>query len=149
MSQQLPVPVGNPSRLALPAQSSTLSSSLARMAIALAPDILRATEQVLTDRNQPAVPARQPVQLFQSQAVQLSEVEINTSLPFVRRVTVRNATSWTTTPVFEPTPVVETRRSRGRWIGISGALALLAAVAVSKAIPATGRIIDVPGRQRT
>lgn len=152
MSQQLPVPVRNQSRntaLAVPSASGSVSSSIARLAISLAPDILRATEKVLLDRSrQEAAPHQQAAeQRFHTHAVQLSEVEINTSLPFVRQVTVRNATSWTSLPVIEPEPVEPAKRSRGRMIGISGAVALVAAVMVRKAIP-SGKVIDVPGRQR-
>ncbi len=152
MSQQLPVPVRNQSRntaLAVPSTSGSVSSSIARLAISLAPDILRATEKVLLDRSRQEVPPRQQEvqQRFHTHAVQLSEVEISTSLPFVRQVTVRNATSWTSLPVIEPEPVEPAKRSRGRLLGISGAVALVAAVMVRKAIP-SGKVIDVPGRQR-
>lgn len=152
MSQQLPVPVRNQSRttaLAVPTESRSVSSSIARLAISLAPDILRATEKMLLDRTRQESSQRQQAaqQHFHSHSVQLSEVEINTSLPFVRRVTVRNATSWTSVPMIEPEPIEPAKRSRGRLLGISGAVALVAAVMVRKAIP-TGKVIDVPGRQR-
>lgn len=150
MSQQLPVPIRNqqPDRsIAVAGQQGSASSTLARMAIALAPDILRATERIVLKRDQPAPAPRQHQQAVHGQAFQVSEVEIDTSIPFVRRVTVRNAASWSTFAEPDPVPVVESKRSRGKLIGLSGAVALVAAVMVRKAIPG-GKIIDVTGRQR-
>lgn len=150
MSRQLPVPIRNqqePRAITTPGQGGSTSSALARMAIALAPDILRAAEQVMLKRSQPASITRQAPQAMHGQSFKISEVEIDTSIPFVRRVTVRNASSWSTFPAEEPVPVSEPRRSRGMMLGLSGAAALVAAVMVRRAMP-SGRIIDVTGRQR-
>jgi hypothetical protein len=152
MSQQLPVPVRDQSReraLAVPAESRPVAASIARLAIALAPDVLRATERALLNRSRQEPAPRQEVSTqMHTHSVQLSEVQISTSLPFVRQVTVRNATSWTSFPAVEPEPEIEpAKRSRGRLLGISGAVALVAAVMVRRAMP-SGKVIDVPGRQR-
>jgi hypothetical protein len=149
MSQQLPVPLRNQPReqsLAIPGQQSSTSSTLARLAISLAPQVLRTVEQVLLKRSQQPAP-RQSTSGMHGHSVRLSEVEIDTSIPFIRRVTVRNATSWSTLPVPQPLPIEDSGRSRGRLIGISGAVIVLAAVMARKVIP-TGRIIDIQGRQR-
>ena len=149
MSQQLPVPLRSQPRersLAIPGQQSSTSTTLTRIAVALAPQALRAVEQVILKRNQQPAP-RQSTSGLHGHSVHLSEVEIDTSIPFVRRVTVRNASSWSTLPVAQPLPVEDTGRSRGRLIGISGAVVLVAAVMARKMIP-TGRIIDIQGRQR-
>jgi hypothetical protein len=149
MSQQLPVPLRNQPRersLAIPGQQSSTSSTLARLAISLAPHVLRSAEQVILKRNQQPAP-RQTASSMHGQSVRLSEVEIDTSIPFIRRVTVRSASSWSTLPTAPPLPIEDGGRSRGRLIGISGAVIVLAAVMARKVIP-TGRIIDIQGRQR-
>jgi hypothetical protein len=149
MSQQLPVPLRNEPRersLAIPGRQSSASSTLAQLAVSLAPQVLRTVEQVILKRNQQPA-RRQSTGGSQGHSVHLSEIEIDTSIPFVRRVTVRNATSWSTLPAPQTHPIEVSGRSRGRLIGISGAVVVLAAVMARKVIP-TGRIIDIQGRQR-
>ena len=150
MSRQLPVPVSSQSRsnsLAPAGQSGSASSALARLAIAMAPEILKVAEHVVLKRDQPARPAQRQSNGMQGQSFQVSEVEIDTTNPFVRRVTVRNASSWATFPAEQVAVPVEAKRSRGKLLGLSGAAALVAAVMVRKAIP-TGRIIDVQGKEK-
>jgi hypothetical protein len=149
MSRQLPVPVRNESggrSLVVPGQQPSTSSSLARMAISLAPDVLRAAERLIFKQSRQPVSRGEFSQGMHGHSVHLSEVEFDTSIPFVRKVTVRNASSWSTFPIaIQPEPAP--RRSRGRLIGVSSAIALVAALMLRRAIPG-GRIIDVPGRQR-
>lgn len=149
MSRQLPVPArneGNERALTVQRQQGIASSPLARLAISMAPDLLRAAEQIIVKRAER--PSQQhPAHGMQGQSVQLSEVEIDTSIPFVRRVTLRSATSWTTFPAIEPEPAPTGRLRKGSLIGVSGAAAFVAAVMVRRLMPA-GRIIDVTGRQR-
>lgn len=149
MSRQLPVPArneGNERALAVRRQQGLASSPLARLAISLAPDLLRAAEQIIIKRaEQPS--RQQTVHGMQGQSVQLSEVEIDTSIPFVRRVTLRSATSWSTFPTVEPETIHSGRLRKGSLIGMSGAAAVVAAVMVRRLMPG-GRIIDVDGRQR-
>ena len=152
MSRQLPVPIQNKQEsrsLAVPGQQTSTSSPLVRLAVALAPDILRAAEQVVLKRV--AEPARkESAPVLHGQSMHLSEVEIDTSLPFVRRVTIRNASAWSTFPA-TPEPVTPEgpsfMRKTGRFLGVSGAAALVTAVMVRRFMPG-GRIIDVQGRQR-
>lgn len=151
MSRQLPIPLRNESAgrsLAVPEQRATTQSPLVRLAIALAPDILRAAEQVVLQRA--ATPARsEPARQTHSHSVQISEVEVDTSLPFVRRVTVRSASSWTSSPVEQPEPAAAPSglRRTGRWLGFSGAAAVVAALMVRRYMPGS-RVIDVEGRAR-
>ena len=147
MSRQLPVPVRDQTQdRALSAQQSSASSSLARLAISLAPDILRATERIVLKRDQPAARSQQR-QGMHGHSIQMSEVDIDTTIPFVRRITVRNASSWSTFPLHQPEPIVESKHSNLKLLGLSSAAALIAAVMVRRAIPG-GRVIDVQGRQR-
>lgn len=150
MSRQLPVPVSNQTRsdaLASSGHTGSASSALVKLAIAMAPEILKVAEQVVLKRDQPSRPAQRQSQATHGQSFQISEVEIDTSIPFVRRVTVRNASSWSTFPTEPEDFTSEARRSRGKLLGLSGAAALVAAVMVRKAIP-TGRIIDVQGKEK-
>lgn len=151
MARQLPaLPNSEPDSraLATPSQRQGIAHSpIARLAVALAPDVLRAAERVVLRRaERRSVPTSIPDQPAQS--IQVSEVEINFDMPFVRRVVVRNASAWSTVPA-EPAPSRSSLRRAGRVIGMSGALALVAGVAVRRLGPAgRGRIIDIQSRRR-
>lgn len=155
MARQLPVPTNN-RHSQLPAPSSQTTSALARAAIALAPDALRLAERVATrrlqNRREPERTAQQPTR---QEALHLSEVEINFDVPFVRRIVMRSATTWTSSPP-EPVVVVEVPRSSGKLrkaglLGASGAAAVAVGLLARKLGPLAngkGRVIDVPSRQR-
>lgn len=151
MARQLPALLHNEPdshALATPAQrQGIVSSPIARLAVALAPEVLRAAERVVLRRTERrAVPAS--IQDQPARSIQVSEVEINFDMPFVRRVVVRNASAWSSFPT-EPAPSRSGLRRAGRVIGMSGALALVAGVAVRRLGPAgRGRIIDIQSRRR-
>ena len=151
MSRQLPVPLRdepNGRALAIPEQQRPESSPLVRLAVAVAPDVLRAAERLVTRRAVDQQP-RQPAKSMPARGFQISEVEIDFDMPFVRRVVVRNANAWSS---FPDEPVVQERsslRRAGQVIGMSGALALVAGIVVRRMLPGErGRVIDVEGRRR-
>jgi hypothetical protein len=108
---------------------------LAKLALDLAPDLLRAFERSRAQRTDSmAIPATRlsANQRGLTSGVQLSEVELDMRVPFVRRVTVRRATAWTTDLPIAPavTPVTSPQRG-GRFrrvgvVGLGGAVALAA-----------------------
>lgn len=150
MSRQLPVPFRNEPNsrsLALPDGRSAASSPLVRLAIALTPDVLRAAERVVLRRGEPQYPQQRSKQVLPSRSIQLSEVEIDLATPFVRRITVRSATAWSTFPV-GPVANRSGLRRAGRVLGMSGALALVAGVMVRRMMPgAQDKIIDISSRR--
>ena len=149
MSRQLPVPFRNEPNgrsLAIPDGRSAANSPLVRLAVALTPDVLRAAERVVLRRGDRQYPLQHSNQVPPSRSIQLSEVEIDLTTPFVRRITVRNATAWSTFPV-EPVANRSGLRRAGRVIGMSGALALVAGVMVRRMMPdAQDKIIDISSR---
>lgn len=151
MSRQLPVPFRNEPNgrsLAIPYGQGAASSPLVRLAVALTPDVLRAAERVVTRRAERQYPQQHAGQMPASRSVQLSEVEIDLATPFVRRVTIRNATAWSTFPVEVP-PGRSGLRRVGRAIGMSGALALVAGVMVRRMMPdGRDKIIDISDARR-
>lgn len=145
-----------------PPQAATpQTSTLARLAIAAAPELLRVAERLANQRAQQrrVEPAAVPTQP-RVESIQLSEVEIDLSVPFVRRVTMRNASAWSITPlaaaVAQAVVEAEVEQRSGRLrkaglVGITGAAALAAGLLAHYAdqrIGGRGRIIDVPGRRR-
>lgn len=126
--------------------------------MSLAPDLLRVAERVAVDRLQSrhqrreseVQPHAQPVE-----GVQLSEVQIDVSFPFVQRVTMRNATAWSHVPGSlnsgDTTERSGKKLRRLGLIGTSGALALIVTLLARRIGPfATTRdqIIDISGRPR-
>lgn len=103
-------------------------ASLAKLALRLAPDVLHAVERSLAERERRAQPGLTMLpggdrRRFTS-GVRLSEVEIDTAVPFVRRVVVRSATAWASDlPFVEP---AAPRRGRLRRAGAIGAGSMLA-----------------------
>jgi hypothetical protein len=144
MSRQLPVPlrpgrteprVERPEVIVLDSRSagSRGTSAFGQLLLSLTPDLIRAVERGLAQRNESrsVAPAVQKDTRAHRGGVQLSEVEYDTSVPFLRKVTVRKASAWTSDlPFFEP--VVESSSRRGdklRWAGllsVGGAFALAA-----------------------
>ena len=143
MSRQLPVPlrpgrtnprVERPEVIVLDSRStdSRGSSAFGRLLLSLTPDLIRAVERSLSQRNSsrsvaPAV--RRDARAYRG-GVQLSEIEYDTSLPFLRKVTVRKASAWTSDlPFTEQAPVAPGRRGtlrRAGLLSVGGAFALAA-----------------------
>lgn len=145
-SKYLPVPLRNASERALKTNvivlepgatqpsASRPAAPLARLALDLAPDILRAFERARSQRAAVVnlrLPATEPAreQRAFTSGVQLSEVELDMRVPFVRRVTIRKATAWTTAipipPSIAPTPR-SGRLRRAGVVSVGGAVALAA-----------------------
>ena len=127
------------------------------MLAAVAPDVIRAAERIATQRLQardwaPAVSAMPN----HTEAVHLSEVEVDISVPFVRRITMRKMTAWQNGPAEQVViPAPKRSRSRiGRKIGLIGASSLLAlgvgilARRVGPLSSPVDTIIDVAGRPK-
>lgn len=133
-------------------------STLARLAIAAAPEILRVAEHLANQRSQQrkTEAVHPPARAVES--IQLSEVVIDLTVPFVRKITMRNASAWSVAPHAVPSLVTVvrpdkrgTRMKRVGLVGISGAAALAAGLIAHYAdqrIGGRGRIIDVTGRRR-
>lgn len=128
---------------------------MSRIASVLAPEVLRAVERVATNR----ATRREMVPRFQQQvpaeAIQFSEVEIDVSVPFVQKITMRNAIAWSSAiqSVALPEEAKPKRSSlkRAGLLGIGGATALAAGILARKTLPQagrSGRIIDVTGSSR-
>ncbi|HLT20431.1 MAG TPA: hypothetical protein VKZ96_13300 [Thermomicrobiales bacterium] len=154
MGRQLPAIVQDTRQIARVADSP---STVARVVAAVAPDVIRlaeraATERLARGRRKPEPPAGANY----TEAIHLSEVEIDIAMPFVRRITMRNLTAWQNSPV-EVAPVEPAeQRSGGKLrkaglLGASGMIALAAGMMMRRIGPfASGRqtIIDVPGRAK-
>jgi hypothetical protein len=100
-----------------PSRSSQTVNPLLRLALNLAPDIIRAVER---SRQQQDAIAPTPIvdRRRYTSGVRLSEVEVDTRVPFVRKVTVRRATAWSADlpEVAQPAPP----QRRMRWAGLLG-----------------------------
>jgi len=117
------------------------AAPLAKLALDLAPDLLRAFERSRSQRADGMnIPARQTRRDSDrrtlTSGIRLSEVELDIRIPFVRRVTVRRATAWMTELPLVPT--VETPRRTGKFVragivSIGGAVALAAVSLVARA----------------
>jgi len=91
-----------------------------------------------------------------TEALHLSEVEIDISMPFVRRITMRNMTAWQNGPAAQlPQPAEPSSGSSlGRklgLIGVSSVLALGLGVLARRVGPFSGddaAIIDVAGKPK-
>lgn len=155
-----------PGELALsqPNAASAQPSTLTRLAIAAAPELLRAAERLANQRTYQRAQQRRVEPVAASfpprvESMQLSEVQIDFSVPFVRKITMRNASAWSVVPLAAVAQAVveaEVEKRGGRLrkaslVGIGGAAALAAGLLAHYAdqrIGGRGRIIDVPGRKR-
>ena len=130
MSQRLPVPLGSgraerPEVVVLTPGGAPAgrSNALLRLALQMAPDVLRALDRRATQPRAIAPAATRPRNLVQG--LSMSEVEVNVSIPLVRRVVVRKATAWAAEmPAIAPAPA---RGGRLRRAGMLGAGAFAAA----------------------
>lgn len=131
---------------------------MSRVLASVAPDVIRAAERIATQRLQARNQAQAQPQLpDHTEALHLSEVEIDISVPFVRRITMRNVTAWQNGPA----PQIEQPESRasgtgiGRklgYLGVSSALALGLGLLARRVGPLSGHdasIIDVTGKPKT
>ncbi len=115
------------------AAGSRGTAPLGRLLVSLTPDLIRAVERSLAQRTEsrPAAPVvRQDARAYRS-GVQLSEVEYDTRLPFLRKVTVRKASAWTSDlPFVQPASETPDRRGgklrRAGMLSVGGAFALAA-----------------------
>lgn len=127
VSNRLPAPlrtraVARPEVVVLePQRSPQAVNPLIRLALSLAPDIIRAVERNRERREGVVTPLATDRRRFAS-GVQFSEVEVDTRVPFVRKVTVRKATAWSTDLPDIPRPAPRPRRlRRASLLGISSA----------------------------
>lgn len=99
------------------------SNALLRLALQMAPDVLRALNRPRSSASRVAPVVTRPRNLVQG--LSMSEVELDVSIPLVRRVVVRKATAWAAElPVVTPAPA---RGGRLRRAGMLGAGAFAAA----------------------
>jgi hypothetical protein len=121
MSENLPVPRtssaldqittnGKPSRVS--ALSNWIGSPVGRAIAQALPDVLRAA-----NRPEPVQPRSYISQILPpgdgASGVTLSEVEVDINVPFIRRVTIRSASSWSVAPGV--ISAEQSKRRRGRW----------------------------------
>lgn len=112
---------------------SRKASTLGRLLVSLTPDVLRVVERSIAKRQESpvSIPAtRKDSRVYQG-GVQLSEVEYDMSLPFLRKVTVRQASAWSSDVPFIPSVRdTEPRRSgklrRAGMVSVGGAFVLAA-----------------------
>ena len=157
MSRQLPVPlrpgrseprVERPEVIVLDSRSagSRGTSAFGRLLLSLTPDLIRAVERSLAQRNESraATPVvRQDTRAYRG-GVQLSEVEYDTRLPFLRKVTVRKASAWTSDLPFVD-PVVEAPSRRGGKLRRAGLLSVGGAFALAALGLLANRAGSIPG----
>ena len=157
MSRQLPVPIrparaetraGKPEVIVLDSRpdASRGTSALGKLLLSLTPDLIRVVDRALSQRNEarPAMPVvRQDARAYRS-GVHLSEVEYDTSLPFLRKVTVRKASAWASDmPFIEP--AVETPGRRGGTLRRAGILSVGGAFALAALGLLANRAGNIPG----
>lgn len=142
MSKQVPVPTGSGRRdrpevivLDTPRRSHEGLNPFLRLAMGLAPDILRLIERS-TMRKPEIAPRQADILLLDrrkyTSGFQLSEIEVDTRVPFVRKVTVRKSSAWTSDlPAIETLPVTEPRRGRLARVGRVGLVSVGGAIAVA------------------
>ena len=144
MSRQLPVPlrqgrseprVERPEVIVLDSRrpSTSGSSAFGRLLLSLTPDLIRVVERSIAQRDEKrqVTTQVQPDTRAYRGGVQMSEVEYDTALPFLRKVTVRKASAWTSDlPFIQPQPEPEPRRSgrlrRAGLLSVGGAFAVAA-----------------------
>ena len=117
----------------------------------------RAAERIATQRLQARDQTRTQAQMpDHTEAIHLSEVEIDVSVPFVRRITMRNMTAWQNGPL-QPIeqPAERAQSSRlGRKLGLLGVSSMLAlglGLLARRVGPLSGHgasIIDVAGKPK-
>ncbi len=155
MARQLPARI--PERR--PATGGAESaSSVARLIAAVAPDMIRIVERAATQRLAQRQRAGEAATRLpdHTEAIHLSEVQIDVSMPFVRRITMRNMTAWQNGPApvvsVEPERRSSNKLGKAGLLGASGVIALVAGLMMRRVGPFSANrksIIDVPGRTRS
>lgn len=157
MSRQLPVPVrpgrsepraDRPEVIVVDSHStgSRGTAAFGRLLVSLTPDLIRVVERSLAQRNEarPAAPvARVDTRAYRG-GVQLSEVEYDTWLPFLRKVTVRKASAWTSDLPFVES-MIEAPARRGGKLRTAGFLSLGGAFALAALGLLANRAGSIPG----
>jgi hypothetical protein len=113
-------------------QAGRALAPLARLALDLAPDLLRVMDRSRAEKPETlAVPVARNTtdRRALTSAVHLSEVDLDLRIPLVRRVTVRKATAWTTDWPVDPAPE-RPNRPRRRLAGVVGLGSAVALAAV-------------------
>lgn len=144
MARQVPAQLRSGQSLSLPDRPDVVvlesrpdrsgaPSAVGRALVSLTPDLIRVVERSLANRKDarhvaPVTP--QDARAYRS-GIQLSEVEYDTRLPFLRKVTVRKANAWTSDLPFDLPPVEPASRRGGRFwtagiLSVGGAFALAA-----------------------
>lgn len=122
------------------------SSTLGRLLVSLTPDLVRAAERLLAQRSETRSAAplvRQDARAYRG-GVQLSEVEYDTRLPFLRKVTVRKASAWSSdTPFVQP--LLDTPGRRGGKLRRAGILSVGGAFALAALGLLANRAGSLPG----
>jgi hypothetical protein len=103
------------------------------MLVSITPDLIRVVERSIAQRNESRASTpivRQDARVYRG-GVQLSEVEYDTNLPFLRKVTVRKASAWTSDLPFVDLTSQPTAQRGGKLrtaglLSVGGALALAA-----------------------
>ncbi|MEZ4524066.1 MAG: hypothetical protein R3A46_20905 [Thermomicrobiales bacterium] len=155
MARQLPAII--PSQRSLSRVEGT-TSTVSRVLAAVAPDLIRAAERLATNRKRTREQAitNQPLPEH-TEAIHVSEVEIDIAMPFVRKVTMRNMTAWQNGPAVAPQEAKSSRSGLGigRKIGLIGASSVIAlclgviARRISPFSDQDGRVIDVVGKPKS
>ena len=157
MSRQLPVPlrpgrteprVERPEVIVVDPRSagSRTSSAFGRLLLSLTPDLIRVVERSLAQRSDPrsvAPAVREDARAYRG-GVHLSEVEYDTRLPFLRKVTVRKASAWTSDLPFTEQSSVDTGRRSGK-LRIAGILSVGGAFALAAVGLIANRAGSIPG----
>jgi hypothetical protein len=123
----------------------SIATPLARLALSLAPDLLHAVERSLAQRERDAVamaPAPRDPRIISS-GIQFSEVEYDMRVPFLRKVTVRKASAWSSempAPIVVEAPPAQrgTRLRRAGIVSLGGAVALTALGVLANRAGGTG-----------
>lgn len=154
MARQLPALVSGQRSLS---RATTPNSTVARLLATVAPDVIRAAERLATQQLQAREQSRSQVNITEhTEAFHLSELQIDTSVPFVRRITMRNMTAWQNSPVPQfPEPAAGSSgagivRKLGL-IGVSSVFALGLGLIARRVGPFSGHdasIIDVTPKQK-
>lgn len=128
---------------------------LARLAVGLAPDILRAVERAVAQRAAAGTGSTAPTvspdpwtdPRSRASGFQLSETEYDMRMPFVRKITVRKATAWAADlPAFVPAATAG-EQPRGGVLLRAGVLGLGACVVAALGLLASRAGVAGGGRR--
>lgn len=125
------------------------TKAFARLLVSLTPDLIRVVERSLAQRQRNVARPSAPIPRTDTRAyrggVQLSEIEYDTRLPFLRKVTVRKASVWTNDLPFvdltePPTANRDGKLRTAGLLSVGGALALAAAGVLANRLGAISRL---------